>query len=69
MAAWPSTAKMGGPQYSGRVIKFERVQEGENTVYVVSVADAGSSESQAWSAQSSTKGQTGGSQGREYGYW
>ena len=63
------TANMGGPQYSGRVIKFERLQEGENTVYVLSVADAGSSESQAWNAQSSTKDQTGGPQGRRYGYW
>jgi hypothetical protein len=61
---------MGGPQYAGRVIRFERIVEGGNdVVYEVAVADHGSAEVRDWQRRSSRRGTTGGAQGRDYGYW
>jgi hypothetical protein len=63
------TARMGGPQYAGRVIKFERLQEGGHITYAIEVADANSETVAQWRNQSTHRAQTGGAQGREYGYW
>lgn len=66
------TVNMGGPPYAGRVLKFERITAGGNVIYALEVADAGSATANAWRAQAAAAGQvaqTGGPQGREFGYW
>src|SRR5450759_942555 len=63
------TARMGGPSYAGRVIRFERVREAGNTYYRLHVSDLGSADSQSWRiASGANVGVTGGPFGREYGF-
>ncbi len=66
------TRQRGGLPYAGRVIRFDRVSVGGNTVYEVSVADSGSPEAQEWLKNAQAQGQTGttgGHHGRMFGYW
>ena len=69
------TARMGGPMYAGRVIKFDRISSGGNFIYDLSVEDVGSATALAWQQQAQSHGcvgTTGGGgayAGRLYGYW
>src|SRR5262249_11283242 len=63
------TRSMGAPEFAGRVIKFDRVVEGKTVVYQIAVSDPGAAEVRDWQRRSSTRGTTGGAQGRDYGYW
>jgi hypothetical protein len=63
---------MGGPPYSGRVLKFERITAGGTTIYAIEVADVGSAQANAWRTQAQAAGQVGMTavhHGREYGWW
>ena len=65
------TAHMGGPDYAGRVVRFDKIQVGSLAVFQLSVADHKSAAHKAWRKQSvppkggrdTTVG------GREYGWW
>ena len=63
------TPNMGGPQYVGRVIRFDRVPTREKTIYELRVADPGSAEANGWENQSIHTDTTGGPAGRRYGFW
>lgn len=63
------TKAKGGGDYAGRIIGFEKRLIGNSFVYVLSVVDPGSAEHLAWKAKSKHIGSTGGSDGREYGYF
>lgn len=63
------TKAKGGVDYAGRVIGFEKKLIGKAYVYVLSVVDISSAEHSAWKAKSKFVGSTGGSDGREYGYF
>lgn len=66
------TPRMGGPQYAGKAIKFERIASGPPVIYEITVADGNSPEVTQWRSNSSALGQagvTGGPVGREYGFW
>ena len=60
------TERMGGPQYAGRYIRFDRLGEAR---YQLTVEDAGSPAVAQWRHNSQVTDNTGGPQGREYGYW
>lgn len=61
------TERQGGEKYPGRVIHFEKREEGGRYTYILEVADAGSVDCQQWRARSVHVGVTKG--GREYGYY
>ncbi|MCC5993911.1 MAG: hypothetical protein JJT99_15465 [Rhodobacteraceae bacterium] len=63
------TKAKGGVDYAGRVVGFEKRQIGKSYVYVISVVDLNSADYLAWKAKSKYVGSTGGSDGREYGYF
>jgi hypothetical protein len=63
------TPTMSGPQYVGRVIRFDRLPTVEGTIYEIRVADSGSAEAMAWENSSVQTGTTGGPAGRRYGFW
>ncbi len=66
------TPRMGGPEYVGRIIRLDRIEDEEGNIYEVRVVDAGSAEAASWEAEANSKGQTGitgGPAGRRYGYW
>lgn len=63
------TPRMGGPQYAGRVIRFDRVVSGGRTVYELRVTDPGSLEAADWESSSHHTDTTGGPSGRRYGFW
>ena len=52
-----------------RVIHFERRLVGKNNVYLIEVVDRQSSEHERFIADSAVTGVTGGSEGRNFGYW
>jgi len=60
------TERMGGPQYAGRYIRFDRLGEAR---YQLTVEDAGSPAVAQWRQNSQVTDNTGAAQGREYGYW
>lgn len=63
------TAARGGDEYPGRVIRFEKRA---GRYFAVTVADLGSDEHDEWSASSEaneTLSRTGGTGGREFGYF
>jgi hypothetical protein len=65
------TARMGGPDYADRVVRFDKVQIGGATVFQLTVTDRNSAAHTAWRQQSDPpngdRGTTFG--GREYGWW
>ena len=63
------TKAKGGVDYAGRVICFEKKKIGQRYVYVTSVADVASADHSSWRSKSKHFGVTGGSDGREYGYF
>ena len=46
------TASMGGPNYSNRVVRFDRLQIGGATVFQLTVVDVNSADHNAWQALS-----------------
>ncbi len=59
------TQNMGGPQYAGRYIRFDRIKTG---TYRIDIQNAGK-EVEGWRKQSKFVGNTGGPNGREYGFF
>ena len=60
------TERMGGPHYADRYIRFDRIGEAH---YQLRVEDAGSPAVAQWQQNSTVVDNTGGAQGRQYGYW
>jgi hypothetical protein len=60
------TQAMGGPEYAGRYIRLDRLGPAR---YQLTVEDAGSTAVAQWKSSSTVVDNTGGAQGREYGYW
>jgi hypothetical protein len=60
------TVNMGGPQYAGRYIRFDRLGP---QLYRITVEDTGSAAVTNWRQQSAFVGNTGGPNGRGYGYF
>jgi hypothetical protein len=63
------TEDKGGVSYPGRVIHFEKRLVGRNYVYLIKVVDSQSSEHERLITVSAVTGVTGGSEGRDFGYW
>lgn len=66
------TERMGGQQYAGRIIKFNRLREGNRVIYEITIADQNSQEGIEWERMSRSEGRigtTGGPAGRRYGFW
>lgn len=63
------TEDKGGAHYPGRVIHFEKRLVGKRFVYLINVVDDASDEHHEYVSKSVFKGLTGGSEGRNYGYW
>lgn len=65
------TARMGGPDYADRVVRFDKLLIGNALIFHLSVADNGSPEQVSWRQQSvppnGGMGDTFG--GRGYGWW
>jgi hypothetical protein len=62
------TPRMGGPVYAGRVIRIDKVTEGNELIYELRVTNVGSVDAANWSAQSQYRGVTGGPGGRQFGF-
>ena len=63
------TQAKGGVDYQGRVICLEKRKIGKSYVYVITVTDLNSVEHKEWVAKSKGIGMTGGTEGRNYGYF
>lgn len=65
------TARMGGPDYANKVVRFDKVQIGHTTVFQLTVADLNSASHIAWRNSSvPPNGETGATLGgRGYGWW
>jgi hypothetical protein len=63
------TPSMGGPQYAGRAIKFEKISDESGTIYEIRVVDLQSEEQREWKSRSARPESTGGPHGRSFGYW
>ncbi len=66
------TEAAGGPQYAGRVLRFDRMRVNNSTSYQLSVEDPSSPLVETWLTTAEAQGltsSTGGPSGRRYGYW
>ncbi|MGD0401410.1 MAG: hypothetical protein ABSC04_21165 [Syntrophobacteraceae bacterium] len=66
------TSEMGGPEYPGRILTFERIRRGNVLSYLLTVIDPDTPEAHQLedrAGKAGTIGSTGVSHGRSYGYW
>jgi len=65
------TARMGGPDYVNKVVRFDKVRIGNAMVFQLTVTDLGSAANVAWQGHSvpPNGGRDNTLGGRQYGWW
>jgi hypothetical protein len=64
------TNDMGGPDYSDRIVRFDKVQLGGVLAFQITVTDRNSAAHKAWKSQSQASGGVNATRGgREYGWF